>query len=113
MSYLWTYAIFFWVGHGSGPPHNMCIIIMLKAILRNSVFNLRTIFPHHEVHLILSTQGHILEMVGMVCAIGLLMSHYAYVAGKKNARKEPILMLQETNTLNSLLQQILGNVMKC
>lgn len=66
----------------SGPTHNRCIIIMPKAILRNSVFNLRTIFPHHEVHLILSTQGRILEMVGTVCALSFLMSHYSYAAGK-------------------------------
>ena len=60
---------------------------MLKEILRNSVFNLRTIFPNYEVHLILSTQGCILEMVGSICALGLLMSHYAYAVGKLNARK--------------------------
>jgi len=51
-------------------------------MLRNNVFNLRTIFSHYEVHLILSPQGHILEMVGIVCALGFLMSHYAYVARK-------------------------------
>ena len=62
--------------------HNRYIIIMLKEILRNSVFNIRTIFANHEVHLILSTQGHILEMVSMVCALGLLMSHYAYAVGR-------------------------------
>ena len=54
----------------TGLPHNSYIIIMPKAILRNIVFNLRTIFPHHEVHLIFSTQGRILKMVSIVCALG-------------------------------------------